>query len=209
MLISVASGCCPLTNCLTSLRPDLQDVGEHNLVSLTQVAYYHFVLYSKEVFIPYMQEEGPFLANQASITQEHINIRCGMIIEKDEKILLQRNPGENHWSLPGGMLQIGERYENAAIRGVLEETALTVENPKFFGMLSGRDCFVTNKFGAKAFILQVVFWTTEFTGKVKIIDESNREHRFYKRTTLPKNLNPQQRKFIYDWKEKKPFPIIN
>ncbi|WP_050615059.1 NUDIX domain-containing protein [Bacillus testis] len=141
--------------------------------------------------------------------ENQINIRCGIIIEKDDKILLQRNPGDNHWSLPGGMLQLGEKYEEAAIRGVMEETALKVDSLQFFGMLSGRDCFVTNKFGDKAFILQVLFLATEFTGKVKIIDESNREHRFYKRTTLPKSLNPQHKTFIYHWKEEKPFPIIN
>ncbi|WP_052343750.1 NUDIX domain-containing protein [Bacillus massiliigorillae] len=149
------------------------------------------------------------MGRQTSVNKEHINIKCGIIIEKEDKILLQRNPGENYWSLPGGMMQLGEKYEETAIRGVLEETALTIETVQLFGMLSGRDCFVTNKFGEKAFILQVVFFTTEFTGKVKIKDEANREHRFYKRTNLPKNLNPQQKAFITDWKEQKPFPIIN
>ena len=145
----------------------------------------------------------------ASVKEDQIQIKCGMIIEKDDKLLLQRSPGENHWSLPGGLMRMGEKYEDAAIRGVLEETALTVERPQLFGMLSGRDCYVTNKFGEKAFILQVVFLATEFSGKVKIIDESSREHRFYKRTTLPKNLNPLHKTFIQHWKEEKPFPIIH
>ena len=153
---------------------------------------------------------GPILTTEkASLVKNQINIRCGMIIEKDDKILLQRNPGENHWSLPGGMLKQREKYEAAAIRGVMEETGLQIEQAELFGMLSGRDCFVTNKFGEKAFILQVIFLAREYTGKVKIIDEGNREHRFYKRTTLPKNLNPQQKTFIQDWKEGKPYPIVN
>lgn len=140
---------------------------------------------------------------------EPIRIRCGMIIEKEDKILLQRSPGENHWSLPGGIMQIGEKYVDAAIRGVLEETSLKVEETEFFGILSGRDCFITNKFGDQAFHLQVVFMAKGYTGKVKIMDECNREHRFYKRTTLPRNLNPQQKLFINSWKEKTPLPIIN
>lgn len=148
------------------------------------------------------------MAKETSIIDNPIQIRCGMIIEKEDKILLQRSPGENHWSLPGGIMKIGEKYVDAAIRGVLEETALTVEEPEFFGILSGRDCFVTNKFGDKAYNLQVIFMAKEFTGKVKIMDDNNREHRFYKRTTLPRNLNPQQRLFIHGWKEKAPFPII-
>lgn len=140
---------------------------------------------------------------------DSIHVRCGMVIEKEDKILLQRSPGENHWSLPGGMLRIGEKYEEAAIRGVLEETSLKVETAEFAGVLSGGDCFVTNKFGDQAFHLQVVFLAKEYTGKVKIIDEGKREHRFYKRTTLPRNLNPQQKIFINGWKMKTPWPIID
>ena len=149
------------------------------------------------------------MTEMASLVKNQINIRCGMIIEKEDKILLQRNPGENHWSLPGGMLRLREKYEDAAIRGVSEETGLQVGEAELFGMLSGRDCFVTNKFGEKAFILQVIFLAKEYTGKVKILDEANREHRFYKRTTLPKNLKQKKKTFILDWKEGKPFPIVN
>lgn len=148
------------------------------------------------------------MLNQTSLVRDQIYIRCGIIIEKDDKILLQRSPGENHWSIPGGMIRHGEKYEEAAIRSVLEETALTIKEIQLFGLLSGRDCFVTNKFGEKAFVYQVVFLATEFIGKVKIIDDANREHRFFKRTNLPKNLNPQQKVFLSDWKEQKSFPII-
>ncbi|MFS0781562.1 NUDIX domain-containing protein [Bacillus sp. 1P06AnD] len=143
-----------------------------------------------------------------SFTKDPMLLNCGVIIEKDDKILLQRNPGETHWQIPGGMMQHDEKYEEAAIRGVMEETNLTIEKMQFYGMLSGRDCLVTNKFGDKAVILQVMFFTTKFSGKVKILDHSCREHRFFKRNNLPKNLNPQHKSFISDWKAEKPFPII-
>ncbi|MGM9922790.1 MAG: NUDIX domain-containing protein [Bacillus sp. (in: firmicutes)] len=154
------------------------------------------------------------MLTNAALKKDQINelplmISCGIIIEKEDKILLQRRAGENHWCIPGGIMQIGEKYHQAAARGVLEETDLTVETMQLFGMQSGRDCFVTNKFGEKAFNLQVIFHTTEFTGRVKIKDAANREHRFFKRTNLPKNLNPQQKAFIADWRDEKQIPIIN
>ncbi|MGM9928062.1 MAG: NUDIX domain-containing protein [Bacillus sp. (in: firmicutes)] len=142
--------------------------------------------------------------NQALIT-----ISCGIIIEKEDKILLQRRADETNWRIPGGIMELGEKYQEAAIRGVFEETALTIENMQLFGMHSGRDCFVTYKNGKKGTNLQVIFYATEYTGKVKIKDAQNREHRFFKKTNLPKNLNPQQKGFIMDWKNNVPIPVIN
>jgi len=139
----------------------------------------------------------------------YITINCGIIIEKENKILLQRPAGENNWCIPGTMMKQGEKYEEAAKRGVYEETALTVETMHLFGMHSGRDCIVTYKNGEKNYNLQVIFFTTEYTGKVKIKDAENREHRFFPKTNLPKNLNPQQKSFILDWKTNKQTPIIN
>ena len=138
-----------------------------------------------------------------------LTISCGIIIEKDGKILLQRAAGETNWCIPCGTMKLGEKYQEAAIRSVYEETALTVETMQLFGMQSGRDCFVTSKNGEKGFNLQVIFHATEYSGKVKIKDDKNREHRFYPKTSLPKNLNPQQKAFILDWKNNKEIPIIN
>ena len=146
---------------------------------------------------------------EKNVKKNELHIKCGILVEKEDKLLLQRNPGESFWSLPGAMLHVGEKYEEAARRGLLKDTALSVESMELFGMISGRDCFVTTKFGEKAFVLQVYFRSTEYTGKVRIVDDSKREHRFYKRTNLPKNVNPQQKKLIYAWKEESSFPIID
>ena len=76
-----------------------------------------------------------------------LTIHCGIIIEKEDKILLQRKAGETNWHIPGGTMILGEKYQETAVRGVLEETALTVENMQLFGIHSGRECFVTYKNG--------------------------------------------------------------
>ena len=149
------------------------------------------------------------MSDNHSLQNQILTISCGVIIEKENKILLQRPAGETNWCLPGGIMEIGEKYEEAAKRNVLEQTALTIESMKLFGMQSGRDCFVTYKNGDKGFNLQVIFHTTEFSGKVRIKDAANREHRFYPKTNLPKNLNPQQKAFIIDWKDNKETPIVN
>ena len=51
-----------------------------------------------------------------------------IIIEEDRVVLVKRGhpPLEGKWSIPGGVLEIGETLRKAAVREALEETGLTV-----------------------------------------------------------------------------------
>ena len=56
---------------------------------------------------------------------QKIILNCaGGIVEKDNKILLQRRADNNRWGLPGGLLELNETYLEAAIREIKEETGL-------------------------------------------------------------------------------------
>ena len=65
-----------------------------------------------------------------------------IIIEVGEEIVLikRKNPPYG-WALPGGFVDYGESYENAATREAIEETGLTVQNLIQFHTYSdpGRD----------------------------------------------------------------------
>jgi ADP-ribose pyrophosphatase YjhB (NUDIX family) len=59
----------------------------------------------------------------------------GALIFLDRKILLVergREPLKGFWSLPGGVVEVGERLEEALRREVLEETGLTIEPVALF-----------------------------------------------------------------------------
>lgn len=54
------------------------------------------------------------------------------IIRDDGKFLMAKRQGahgEGSWSVPGGWLEIGEDWENAAIRETAEETGLIINHP--------------------------------------------------------------------------------
>ena len=54
----------------------------------------------------------------------------GALIFRDDQVLLVergKEPLKGYWSLPGGLLELGEKLEAAVQREVLEETGLLVE----------------------------------------------------------------------------------
>jgi 8-oxo-dGTP diphosphatase len=57
-------------------------------------------------------------------------VGVGAVIVKDSRVLLVRRalePLKGHWSLPGGLVEVGESLQAGIIREVREETGLEVE----------------------------------------------------------------------------------
>jgi 8-oxo-dGTP diphosphatase len=59
-----------------------------------------------------------------------------IVIEDDRIVLVKRGhaPSLGEWSIPGGMLEVGETLRQAAVREVLEETGLHVEVGELLGV---------------------------------------------------------------------------
>jgi 8-oxo-dGTP diphosphatase len=53
----------------------------------------------------------------------------GVVIDAGKVVLIKRKyePLKGHWSLPGGMVEVGETLEAALTRELLEETGLSVD----------------------------------------------------------------------------------
>lgn len=64
-----------------------------------------------------------------------------IIIEDNKVILIKRlnNPFKDHWAIPGGFVEYGEKVEDAAVREAKEETGLDIELTKLVGVYSDPD----------------------------------------------------------------------
>lgn len=64
-------------------------------------------------------------------------VGVGAIIIEDHKVVLVKRahpPLQDQWSIPGGVLEVGELVREAAIREAREETGLTVEPGELLGV---------------------------------------------------------------------------
>jgi ADP-ribose pyrophosphatase YjhB (NUDIX family) len=59
-----------------------------------------------------------------------------IIIEGNRVVLVKRAhpPIQGHWSIPGGVLEVGEMVREAAVREAREETGLVVEPEELLGV---------------------------------------------------------------------------
>jgi 8-oxo-dGTP diphosphatase len=59
-----------------------------------------------------------------------------IIVDRDRVVLVKRGqaPLQGEWSIPGGVLEVGETLRQAAVREVLEETGLCVEVDELLGV---------------------------------------------------------------------------
>jgi len=63
----------------------------------------------------------------------------GAVIVCSGKILLEKRksaPGRGKWTIPGGLVELGESAEQTVIREVKEETNLKVEQPKLIDVVN-------------------------------------------------------------------------
>jgi 8-oxo-dGTP diphosphatase len=65
-------------------------------------------------------------------------VAVGAVVVDEGRVLLVRRgrePLKGHWSLPGGLLEVGEALADGLVREVREETGLTVEPVELIELL--------------------------------------------------------------------------
>ncbi len=131
-----------------------------------------------------------------------MTVGCGVLIENREgKVLLQKRSDTGEWCVPGGALELGETYTEAATREIREEVGVEVSDLKLFGLYSGDDRMIQYPNGDKVYSLSVIFTTRNFSGVISDSDSEVLEHRFFSREEIPEDLFGPDARPILDWKK--------
>ncbi len=130
-----------------------------------------------------------------------MTVGCGVLIENNEgKVLLQKRSDTGDWCVPGGALEPGETYIEAATREVREEVGVEVSDLKLFGLYSGDDRMIHYPNGDNVYSLSVIFTTDHYSGTISDTDSEVLEHRFFSREEIPSDLFGPDARPILDWK---------
>lgn len=126
---------------------------------------------------------------------------CGVIIENSKgEILLQQRKDNGRWGIPGGAMEMGEKYIDVAKREVFEEVGIEIENLCLFGIYSGEDRIIVYPNNDICCVTSIVFKTTEYKGEMLQETDETLRHIFFSRDTLPNEINEFDKRYIEDWK---------
>lgn len=91
-----------------------------------------------------------------------------IIVNSDGKILIGKRKGgiAAKYSIPGGHLDLGETFEEGAIREIKEETDLDIVEPKVIAVTNNLETFREE---GKHYI-SIVLLATKFFGELKIME---------------------------------------
>jgi len=120
------------------------------------------------------------------------------IINENKEILLQRRTDNKCWGIPGGSMELGETFEETAVREVKEETGLNVSRLELFNIFSGEDLHYIYPNGDEVYITTAVFLCNDYSGDLIRDEEESLELKFFKWNDLPNesDLNPPDRIII-------------
>lgn len=104
------------------------------------------------------------------------------LIMREGKILFQRRADNGKWGLIGGLLELNETYEEAAIREIREETGLEVKLESFLGIFHNHDMVWPN--GDRAHVISACYTASIVKGEPRI-DEESFELRFFGKDEIP------------------------
>ncbi|MCF7793661.1 MAG: NUDIX hydrolase [Candidatus Cloacimonetes bacterium] len=108
-----------------------------------------------------------------------------IIKNKQGEILLQKRADTGLWSTIGGAMEIGESFEETAIREVEEETSLKIKNLELKGILAGKDMYHTYPNGDEINLATAVYEVTDWAGIPKVNDHESLDFKFFELNDLP------------------------
>lgn len=89
-----------------------------------------------------------------------------IVVNDRKEILMQRRADRNQWGLPGGLQELGETFEEVAVRELKEETGLqtSIQDLRLIGIVSGESRKNIYPNGDIVYNNTVLFETKRYSG---------------------------------------------
>lgn len=119
-----------------------------------------------------------------------------LILDPQNRLLLQHRQDNNQWGLIGGSMEIGEALEETAKREALEETGLEISVLRWFGLFSGKELIYEYPNGDIVANVVAAYTTQQFRGELKVNEDEACAVCFFHPRELPDELSPPDKPII-------------
>ena len=119
-----------------------------------------------------------------------------LVFNENQEILMQLRTDYNQWGFPGGAMELGESFEEVAIRELKEETNLEIDELKLLKVLSGKDTYREYPNGDKLYDITGIFVIKKYHGELKINDNESKKLDWFSIDKLPDNITEHTRNYI-------------
>lgn len=94
-----------------------------------------------------------------------------IVVNDRKEILMQRRADRNQWGLPGGLQELGETFEEVAVRELKEETGLqtSIQDLHLIGVVSGESRKNIYPNGDIVYNNTVLFETKRYSGTMSTV----------------------------------------
>lgn len=121
-----------------------------------------------------------------------------ILLNDKEELLLQQRPNGT-WGLPGGLMDLGESFEEVARREVFEETGLVVKKLNLLNVYSGSQYYLKVPNGDELYAATAVYYSSDYEGHMQIDHDETIDLKYFSFENLPKNINEKDKGFIKDY----------
>lgn len=121
-----------------------------------------------------------------------------IIVNNLNKVLLQKKHNGN-WGLPGGLMNLGESFEEVAKREIFEETGLIIENLNLLNVYSGTKYYLKIPNGDELYSATAVYYTKNVSGDITIDYSESKDIKYFSMDNLPVDLTATDKEFIEEY----------
>ncbi len=118
-----------------------------------------------------------------------------VLVVDGRRVLLQLRRDNGLWAMHGGVLEIGEAFEDAARRELCEETGLTAGRLELCELASGPDRIYVYPNGDQVYAVGAVYLCREYSGELRAQPEEVARLEWFDVDALPE-LSPPEAQLI-------------
>ncbi len=95
-----------------------------------------------------------------------------LVVDDAGRVLMQRRGDSGNWSLPGGIMEVGESLEDCVVRETREETGLDIRITGLLGIYTDPEHVIEYSDGEVRQEFAVVYYGRVIGGEIQVSDES-------------------------------------